>query len=193
MRFAAELPKRVFQRPRFRRVTWTGLPVVLSFGILLAKGEGLPAVSLTQFEKSAGRALWTNARFRLSGTILSLSKDRQLVALQDDSGSVVLQCNGIPENASVGGRLVIEGKGCSVLPDYFSLKINRETLTLDNDGLHPMAFRSASCELEAGLQPLQLDWFNEGEVGNLALEYEAGPWDGVEGSKHLYREVLAAL
>jgi sugar phosphate isomerase/epimerase len=32
-----------------------------------------------------------------------------------------------------------------------------------------------------------------GFEGKFALEYEAGPWDGVEGCKHLYREVLAAL
>lgn len=29
--------------------------------------------------------------------------------------------------------------------------------------------------------------------GTFALEYEQGPWDGVEGSQYLYREVLAAL
>ena len=26
-----------------------------------------------------------------------------------------------------------------------------------------------------------------------SLEYEDGPWDGVEGAKYLYKEVLAAL
>lgn len=30
-------------------------------------------------------------------------------------------------------------------------------------------------------------------MGTFALEYEDGPWDGVEGSKYLYKEVLAAL
>jgi sugar phosphate isomerase/epimerase len=30
-------------------------------------------------------------------------------------------------------------------------------------------------------------------MGIFALEYEDGPWDGVEGSKYLYKEVLAAL
>jgi sugar phosphate isomerase/epimerase len=30
-------------------------------------------------------------------------------------------------------------------------------------------------------------------MGIFALEYEDGPWDGVEGAKYLYREVLAAL
>ena len=30
-------------------------------------------------------------------------------------------------------------------------------------------------------------------MGVFALEYEDGPWDGVEGAKYLYREVLAAL
>lgn len=29
--------------------------------------------------------------------------------------------------------------------------------------------------------------------GTFALEYEEGPWDGVEGAKYLYKEVLAAL
>ena len=32
-----------------------------------------------------------------------------------------------------------------------------------------------------------------GFEGKFALEYEDGPWDGVEGSKYLYKEVLAAL
>jgi sugar phosphate isomerase/epimerase len=32
-----------------------------------------------------------------------------------------------------------------------------------------------------------------GFEGTFALEYEDGPWDGVEGSKYLYKEVLAAL
>ncbi len=30
-------------------------------------------------------------------------------------------------------------------------------------------------------------------MGTFALEYEDGPWDGVEGAKYLYKEVLAAL
>ena len=29
--------------------------------------------------------------------------------------------------------------------------------------------------------------------GIFALEYEVGPWDGVEGSRYLMKEVLAAL
>lgn len=32
-----------------------------------------------------------------------------------------------------------------------------------------------------------------GFEGTFALEYEEGPWDGVEGAKYLYKEVLAAL
>jgi sugar phosphate isomerase/epimerase len=32
-----------------------------------------------------------------------------------------------------------------------------------------------------------------GYTGIYALEYEDGPWDGVEGAKYLYKEVLAAL
>jgi sugar phosphate isomerase/epimerase len=34
---------------------------------------------------------------------------------------------------------------------------------------------------------------NSGYTGLFALEYEEGPWDGVEGAKYLYHEVLAAL
>ena len=32
-----------------------------------------------------------------------------------------------------------------------------------------------------------------GFEGTFALEYEDGPWDGIEGAKYLYKEVLAAL
>jgi len=34
---------------------------------------------------------------------------------------------------------------------------------------------------------------NANYTGLFALEYEDGPWDGVEGAQYLYREVLAAL
>lgn len=34
---------------------------------------------------------------------------------------------------------------------------------------------------------------NSGYTGLFALEYEEGPWDGVEGAKYLYDQVLAAL
>lgn len=32
-----------------------------------------------------------------------------------------------------------------------------------------------------------------GYQGTFALEYEDGPWDGIEGSQYLYKEVMAAL
>jgi hypothetical protein len=34
---------------------------------------------------------------------------------------------------------------------------------------------------------------NNNFTGVFALEYEAGPWDGVEGAQHLFQEVLAAM
>ena len=34
---------------------------------------------------------------------------------------------------------------------------------------------------------------NSGYTGIFALEYEEGPWDGIEGAQYLYREVLASL
>jgi len=30
-------------------------------------------------------------------------------------------------------------------------------------------------------------------MGIFALEYEDGPWDGVEGARYLFKEVMAAL
>jgi hypothetical protein len=34
---------------------------------------------------------------------------------------------------------------------------------------------------------------NNNFTGVFALEYEAGPWDGVEGAQHLFQEVMAAM
>ncbi|MEZ5366981.1 MAG: hypothetical protein R2748_32740 [Bryobacterales bacterium] len=34
---------------------------------------------------------------------------------------------------------------------------------------------------------------HNGYRGKIALEYEEGPWDGVEGAQRLMRDVLAAL
>ena len=48
---------------------------------------------------------------------------------------------------------------------------------------------SAAADARAVAEALE----DGGYEGKYALEYEDGPWDGMEGALYLYREVLAAL
>jgi signal transduction histidine kinase len=129
-------------------------------------------MSVAEFNQSAGRTPWTNARFRLEGSIRSISRDRRLLALEDGSGCVLLDCHGIPENAAAHQGISIESKGCTVIPDRFALRIDPSALAIEISGNQPMVEQSGSCFLEEGLQPFRLDWFNGGGDKGLKLEYE---------------------
>lgn len=146
--------------------------IVIATGI--AVGGDVPFFSLAEFsEKVRGRE-WEDARFKIEGSIRSISKDRRLIAIQDASGSLILEFDGFPDDARVGRGLTVQGMGCLVVGSHSIIKVFPQKLVLDLDGLHPIESRSGSVPLEAGLEPFRLDWFNGPDLAELSLEYE-GP------------------
>lgn len=166
-----DLLKRLSCASPIRRLIRLTLSTIL--GTLSATAVDAPRLlSVAEFNQSAGRTPWTNARFRLEGSIRSISRDRRLLALADGSGCVLLECHGIPENAAAHQGIAIESQGCTVIPDRFALRIDPSALAIEVSGNQAMLEQSGSCFLEEGLQPFRLDWFNGGGDKDLKLEYE---------------------
>jgi signal transduction histidine kinase len=142
--------------------------------MVAAAAGGDSPMALAEFNDKGARTGWANARFRIEGLVRGISSDRRLVALQDASGALLLECPDIPANASIGEGLAVSGRDCMVAPGHFAVRIVRGALMVEVDGYHPMVSRSGSVLLAEGLRPFRLDWFNGGNRAGLELEYE-GP------------------
>lgn len=140
----------------------------------IAAGGETPFFSLAEFSGKVSGREWENARFKLEGSIRSISKDRRLIAIQDASGCLILESDGVPSDARVGQGVTVQGMGCLLVGGHSKITVFPGKLVLNLDGLHPMESRSRSVPLEAGLEPFRLDWFNGPGRAGLSLEYE-GP------------------
>lgn len=154
------------------------------FGLLVsdvmpgrAAGEpALPVTTLAQLSASVMDGDQENARFRTEGSVCGISQDRRLLALQDESDTVLLECAPVPSGVTAGSRIAIEGNGCTLRRDRHAIQIDAGPL-IEVDGHHETIIRSRPIQLDRGLQPFRLEWFNGLNLAELKLEYE-GPGIG---------------
>jgi signal transduction histidine kinase len=118
----------------------------------------------------SGRA---NASFRLEGTVCAVSEGGHLVALQDESDTLLLDCPSLPNGIAAGRRILLEGEHCPLARGRHAIHLGTAPL-IEIDGHHADIMRSTSVFLREGMQPLRVDWFNGLNLSNLNLEYE-GP------------------
>jgi len=117
-----------------------------------------------------GRAILS---FRIEGAVCAVVPARRLVALQDDSGAVLLELPAVGETLRAGDRLAVAGANCPVFRNHGGLQVGN-SLVVDDDGTHAAVQESGRIYLGAGRQPIQLEWFNGEGPSALKLEYE-GP------------------
>ncbi len=113
------------------------------------------------------------ASFQLEGTVCALAVEPGIVALQDESATVLLELPTLPPELRAGNRLMVTGRHGAVTRGRFALQLGTAPV-VDVDGRHPPLVRSGQVYLEAGKQPLRLDWFNGVEGASVRLEFE-GP------------------
>ena len=130
----------------------------------------LSLADLQQLVAEHGRIIRS---LRVEGVVCAVIPKRRLVALQDESATVLLELPVIEANVRVGDRLAIEGKDCSLTQGDVSVLVDSAPV-VNNDGLHPSRLRTGKAFLSAGLQPVQLAWFNGVADAALKLEWE-GP------------------
>jgi len=134
---------------------------------------GLETLSLSDLQRLVSEHGRVIQSCRLAGVVCAVAPNRRLVALQDDSATVLLELPSVDPELHVGDRLTIEGGKCSLVGSDVSIQINNAAV-VDNDGHHPSRMRSGKVFLQAGLQPVRLAWFNGVADAVLKLEWE-GP------------------
>jgi hypothetical protein len=97
-------------------------------------------------------------------------------------------------------RIIVEEVNnpfCEASPDFCNWE-NKYLLYHGLQDLAPYAHTTVHAKFwdrfgEPDVQRNVRIMLNNNYTGVFALEYEAGPWDGVEGAQHLFQEVLAAM
>ncbi|MEK7952350.1 ATP-binding protein [Luteolibacter soli] len=146
---------------------------VLVAGVIPAQAVGEPEMTLAQLRDSVSEGGRGDARFRVEGRVCGLSENRRLLALQDGSATVLLECASVPPEVSAGSRIALEAKGSTLRRSRHAIEVDTGPL-IEVDDHHGIITRSRPVYLEQGLQPLRLEWFNGLNLAELKLEYE-GP------------------
>jgi signal transduction histidine kinase len=141
--------------------------LALHFAALHA-GEPVPLADFQRQLDEQGRVILS---FTVEGTVCSAGGKR--VALQDGSATVLLECPDLPADCGEGTRLRISGEHAIVARGRHAILLGTAPV-VENDGHHPRQTRSGTVVLEAGKQPLRLEWFNGYAESVLEVEIE-GP------------------
>jgi hypothetical protein len=157
---------------------WIGLLCGFCFAAfgtatVLAASPTATAISIADLQNAALSRTNFIERFRLNGTVCATAPQQGLLALQDATGTVLLQLPAVDEALRAGDQVLLQGTNCVIKQTRYSIEIT-PTLLIDNDGVHAPITKSASTFLPEGFQRFRLEWFNGTGPETLSLEYE-GP------------------
>jgi len=110
--------------------------------------------------------------FCVEGVVCAVVHQQKMLALQDNTGTVLLELPTLDDTIHAGDQVTVRGTNCLLSQGRYGIRLT--ATVVDNDYLHSSALKSGSVFLEAGLQPIHLEWFNGAANSALALEY-AGP------------------
>ena len=111
--------------------------------------------------------------FQLEGNVWWNNDAQGRFVLQDASGAVALEMDLPGAFPQFGQRVRLEGTA-TVARRSFALRVGAKGPVVDNNGVHGMIEKSGAVYLEAGRQPIRVEWFNGVEGFGLKVEYE-GP------------------
>ncbi|WP_193214708.1 ATP-binding protein [Luteolibacter marinus] len=133
----------------------------------------LPPITLAELGESVAATGREISSFELEGTVCAVGGSRHLIALQDHSSTHLVELPGLPADVVAGGRVRIRGLACAVSRGRHAIRLGTAPV-VDVDYHHSSITRAGEVYLEAGLQPLRIDWFNGFSDAALKLEWE-GP------------------
>ena len=136
-----------------------------------SSGSNLLSIAVLQHEVAEhGRVIET---FTIEGVVRAIVREKNMVALEDDSSATLLELPSLDEKLAVGEWLEIQGDHCALTRNRFGIQVGTAPV-VDNDGSHSKLGKSGSVFLEAGMNLIRAAWFNGMEDPALDLEYE-GP------------------
>jgi signal transduction histidine kinase len=149
----------------------SGLVAAGAVGASAAETNQIITVAeLQRVVREQGRAFLT---FQLEAVVSAVSRNRGLVAVRDESETVLLELPAVDSTVRPGHGVLVEGKNCSLTRGPYAIQIGTAPIVAI-DGRHPPTVKSGGVHLEPGMQPIRVEWFNGISGGALRLEYE-GP------------------
>lgn len=149
--------------------------VCLLFGAIgVSKAENLSnSISIADFQKIGSGSNGVIQSFHIEGIIRAIVRERNLIALQDRSASILVELPTLDDDIRVGDWVSVEGKNCSLIRNRFYTQLHI-TPVVDNNGLHVSQLKSGRVFLDAGKQPIHLEWFNGIDKATLEVAWQ-GP------------------
>lgn len=156
-------------RSRFAALLSLGLVWLLHGSTVHAHDEPrLPLSELRESINTRGRVILS---FRLEGTVCAASERLGLVALQDETGTELLELPSLPAGIAAGQRIEIESEHCPVTRGSIAIRLGTGPV-VDLDEVYAVQTRSGATWLKEGLQPLRVEWYNNYGSPKLDIEYE---------------------
>lgn len=165
-------------RPRRNRLFSVAAGCVL---VLLAASrawaespEELPVVTnLFQLHHVAAQNPTGAVRLQLEGDVWWANSGPGRFVLRDETGAEALELEVRGAFPQYGQRVRLTGTA-TVARRGYALRLGPKGPGVDNDGVHAMVTKSGGIYLEAGSQPIRVEWFNGVEGFGLEVEFE-GP------------------
>jgi signal transduction histidine kinase len=110
--------------------------------------------------------------FRVEGVVCATAGN-SLLALQDESATVLLETPPFSQEIRAGDRVSVSGKNCAITRGAFGPRLGTAPV-VEVEGCHAETTQSGGTFLEAGMQPLRIEWFNGFNESSVVLEWE-GP------------------
>jgi signal transduction histidine kinase len=134
---------------------------------------GSNLLTVAELEKAALQVSGPLRSFQLTGIVCASVPRQGLLAFQDKTGTILMKLPLLSDTLCAGEEVRIEGTNCWITRTRFVIQINSSPL-VDNDGIHGAITKSNHIFMEAGFQPLRLEWSHYTGPESLGLEY-AGP------------------
>lgn len=144
--------------------------------INLLAGETAALVTVTnvaQLRRLANDGAIVPHTFRLAGDVWWANAAQGRFVLHDESGAEALELELPRPFPQSGQRVTLEGT-TTVGRRGFALRLGAKGPVVDNNGVHALIEKSGAVYLEAGPQPIRVEWFNGVEGFGLEVGY-AGP------------------
>ena len=161
-----------------------GLSLLVGCALIGAAAIGQPngEISGTQFIEitnvhqlrlSAAQIPKTVYSVRLEGDVLWAHPSDGKFVFNDNSGAEELEMEFDGQTLSAGQRVRLDGVG-TVTRTGSGFRLGSKGAVVENDGVHNMVEKSGAAYLQAGLNPIRVEWFNGLDKYGLKVEYE-GP------------------
>lgn len=159
------------------RIAWRHFILALTYCAALSSQAAAAAPStnhvisaIAELNRIATGAERTLAPIRIEGLILWTNPRSNHLAIQDSTGTALLELDTTPWGALAGQRVVVEGP---CLAEHGVLQAGAAPVVV-NDGFHPEVTHSGTIFLAAGRHPFRLEYFNGSGLKALGVEIE-GP------------------